>query len=105
MPRASSLNQTLRKERSTGPRRGLSCHRQSCDGDDGSSDVDWELSGVWKLDSHTPCKSAFLDATPLETEEVLLTDDFGTFIVEQQGNTGRIYQTRPYSERTTLVRR
>ena len=67
--------------------------------------MDWELSGVWELDSDIECTSAFPNDTGLDIVEVSLTEDFGTFIVEHLGNTGRIYQTRSDSERTTLVRR
>ena len=83
----------------------MSCHRQSRDDGDGSGDVDWELSGVWEFVSDIGGTSPFLNDTRLDIAEVSLTDDFGTFIVEQLGNTGRIYQTRSDSERTTLVRR
>ena len=68
-----------------------------------SGDQDWELSGVWKLDSDIKCTSAFLDETHLDTAEVSLDDDFGTFIVEQQGNAGRLYQAQSDLERTTAV--
>ena len=68
-----------------------------------SSDVDWQLSGVWELDSDIGCTSAFLDDTRLDTAELSLADDFGTFIVEQQGNTGRIYQAQSDFERTTTL--
>ena len=76
-----------------------------CGGDDEvvSSDVDWELSGVWELDSDIECTSALLNDTRLDTAEVSLADDFGTFIVEQQGNTGRIYQAQSDFERTTTL--
>ena len=68
-----------------------------------SSDVDWELSGVWELDSGIECTSAFLNDARLYMAEVSLADDFGTFIVEQQGDTGRIYQAQSDFERTTTL--
>ena len=68
-----------------------------------SSDVDWELSGVWELDSGIECTSAFLNDARLDMAEVSLADDFGTFIVEQQGDTGRIYQAQSDFERTTTL--
>ena len=75
-----------------------------CGGDDVvSSDVDWELSGIWELDSDIGCTSAFLNDTRLDMAEVSLADDFGTFIVEQQGNSGRIYQAQSDFERTTTL--
>ena len=65
--------------------------------------MDWELSGVWEFDSGIECTSAFLDDTRLDAAEVSLADDRGTFIVEQQGNTGRIYRTRSDFERKTTL--
>ena len=47
-----------------------------------SGDQDWELSGVWKLDSDIKCTSAFLEDTRLDAAEVSLADDLGTFILE-----------------------
>ena len=74
------------------------------DGDDVvSSDERWELSGSWELDGDIGCTSAFLNDTRLDAAEVSLADDFGTFIVEQQGNTGRIYQAQSDFERTTTL--
>ena len=102
MPQVWSLNRTLRKVRSTGRRRGLSCHRQGRGGD-GSSDVDWDLSGDWELDSGIECTSAFVNGARLDMAEVSLAGDFGTFSVERQGNTGRIYRAQSHFERTTIL--
>lgn len=74
-----------------------------CDGDDRSGDIGWDLSGVWELDSDIACTSAVLNDAQLDTVEVFLTDDFGTFGVEQEGETGRIYHLQSDFERTATL--
>ena len=74
-----------------------------CDGDDRRDDVGWELSGVWELDSDIVCTSTLLNDAQLDMVERSLADDFGTFMVDQQGNSGRIYQPETDFERTATL--
>lgn len=75
-----------------------------CDGGDGpSADEEWELSGVWELGSDIECTSALLSDTQLDMVEAFLTEDFGTFEVEQEGETGHIYHLQSDFERTVTL--
>lgn len=72
-------------------------------GDGPSADEEWELSGVWELGSDIECTSALLSDTQLDMVEAFLTEDFGTFEVEQEGETGRIYHLQSDFERTVTL--
>ena len=75
-----------------------------CDGGgDRSRDVRWELSGVWELDSNVACTSAFLNDTQLDMVEASFADNLGPLMVDQMGNTGRIYEVHTDFERTTTL--
>lgn len=75
-----------------------------CDGgDDRSSNQDWDLSGTWELDSDIGCTSAFLSDIQLGRVEASFAHDFGTFIVEQRGDTGRIHRLNTDFERTATL--
>ena len=75
-----------------------------CDGGgDRSSDEEWDLSGVWELDSDIECTSALLNDNQLDMVEVSLADDFGTFGVEQEGEMGRIHHLQSDFERTVTL--
>ena len=75
-----------------------------CDGgDDRGSNQDWDLSGTWELDSDVDCTSAFLSDMQLDRAETSLARDFGSFMVEQQGDTGRIHRLNTDFERTATL--